>query len=361
MQTIRANRTFHSAACLAGIVALLITAIVGSRTTAARAEERTSGLAHACASSGAVNAARLPARVALDDCDLVGRTVVSGSVAVTVPAPGHGVGAAAIGENGESELYVTTSQSGVVSISDGDASEATASSAAALLGPGPPEPCDKYAITGCLPPCDANSAANFPSKPRVKQGQPWKFKISSTPTASLTTAEALTEIKAGTKNVINANNSCAMADNVDKTSVYKGTTTGGTGIHVQGGVNVCGTPNQKNVVDFGQLQLPVIGLACTVSQRIGNNPWFITEADIRFRAATLWTTTPDANDCPADTYDLRGVVTHERGHTFGLAHASTLNAPAQSQLTMYPSLYQCSSYARTFGKGDVRALNTLYN
>ena len=56
-------------------------------------------------------------------------------------------------------------------------------------------------------------------------------------------------------------------------------------------------------------------------------------------------------------YDLQGVLTHEGGHAFGLAHVSESSHPA---LTLSGAIGACDSSARTLGLGDVRALRQLY-
>lgn len=315
-----------------------------------------------CATHGALSAAALPARVSADRCDLIGRRVTHGSLSLRVPPPGLGVAAAAIGPGGESELAVTTLSDGTVRIDRSGSSEAVT-----VFGTGEPEPCDSPSADGCLDPCtDTNHHVSLPKR-KVREKQPWYFKQTTTP-ASLTQQDALAQIKLGTQNIVKVNNDCARSDFISRTAAYKGTTTTGTGITIKhpssGPRNSC-SQDGKNVVDFGKLVPlspgadPPAGLACT--SYTSTPPRFIVEADIRLNKDTAWTITPDDPEC-FNLINLQGVVTHERGHAFGLSHTDVDSTTPYSHLpqTMFPASYPCSSYNNTLGLGDIQALNELY-
>ena len=55
-------------------------------------------------------------------------------------------------------------------------------------------------------------------------------------------------------------------------------------------------------------------------------------------------------------YDLEGVATHERGHTFGLGDLNTNDHP---NLTMRGIMATCRLEMRSLGKGDIKGLNDL--
>jgi hypothetical protein len=221
-----------------------------------------------------------------------------------------------------------------------------------------PAPCDEQAIAGCLDPCQDNNFNLNGVQAKVKRKQPWFFKASTTP-AGMTTAQALADLKAGTKNVVNTTNDCGLSDVVPKTAPYKGTTTKGTGISVVGGTEFCGNKNGTNSVDYGPLGTNTLGLACSQYTSFSGpaGPWFIVEADIRLKKSAPWSLAPDDSGC-AGQYDMQGVMTHERAHAFGLSH--TAGTAAHVPQTMFPSSYPCNSYARTLGKGDRAGLNNLY-
>ena len=318
------------------------------------ASARGAGRAECPDPKGTIRAVALSAPVDGTKCGLVGRTVVKGALALEVPPPGRAVSAAGLGVEGETELTISTSLEGIVSIDDSSGSETASFSGAANSA----APCDEFGIAGCLDPCvDTNFHAND-RVARVKTAQPWFFRAGSTPTggtSTLTVEKAVTHIKAGTQAIVNGKNDCGLTDPVAQTSPYKGKTQRSTGITLPGGSIACGFDG-RNVVEFGVLPPGYLGLACSYASTVGG-PWYIIEADIRLQKGAPWTTTPDANDC-FNRYDLQGVVTHERGHAFGLSH--TDEEAAHIPQTMYPSSGPCSSYARTLGKGDHAGLSALY-
>ncbi|MDQ4145950.1 MAG: M10 family metallopeptidase domain-containing protein [Actinomycetota bacterium] len=308
-----------------------------------------------CGDSGVISADRLPATVAASTCDLVGRTIEAGSVRLRVPPPGNAVGAAAISESGEAELTITTLWNGDVVLGDGEAV------AAPMLAGAAEDPCDARGISGCLAPCEDENFHTYAAyaSPKVKERQPWFFKARSTP-SSLTRTQALTHIKLGTRNVVTGYNDCGLPDPVTQTAPYKGTTRTGTGITVVGTGDEktmrCGSSDAKNVVDFGPLLST--GLACwRAMARDINGPWFITEADIRLEKGAPWILNADDPTC-FNKVDLQGVMTHERGHAFGLDHSDSV--VAHTSQTMFPVIYPCSTYSRTLGRGDHMGLDSLY-
>ncbi len=351
MASPRATSMRRSAAVAGVLFALLSTLQV---LPAGAARERR-GL-DVCRGSGSIRAARLPSRVSHETCDLVGRDIRSGSLRVEVPSPGEGVAAAALRTDGERELTVVTELDGDVLIDDGSSAPATTSTTGATLTTAP-APCDERGIVGCLDPCQDDNFHVNGLNARVKEKQPWFFKASSTP-STMTRAQALTEIKAGTKNILNVKNDCSLGDVVSQTAPYKGVTAQGTGITVVGGAEDCASANGKSVVDFGALGAQTLGLACShYSARRLAGPWFIVESDIRLKKTTPWTLVPDDPACTGQ-YDLLGVMTHERGHAFGLGHAD--NAIEHVPQTMFPAVFDCNGYARTLGKGDRAGLAFLY-
>lgn len=306
------------------------------------------------APTGRIKAITLPASIDGAKCGLIGRTVVKGALALEVPPPGHAISAAGLGVEGETELAISTSRQGIVSIDDSTGSETSSFT----QGTNSAAPCDELGIAGCLDPCvDTNYHVNDRGS-RVKTSQPWFFKSASTPTggtSALTVDKALAHIKAGSQAIVKGSNDCGLTDPVAQTSPYMGRTKKSTGIKLLSSSISCAFDG-KNVVEFGALPPGYLGLACTRASTTGG-PWYIDEADIRLQKGATWTTSPDVTAC-FNRYDLQGVMAHERGHAFGLAH--TDGEVTHIPQTMYPSSGPCSSYARTLGSGDHAGLSALY-
>lgn len=108
-----------------------------------------------------------------------------------------------------------------------------------------------------------------------------------------------------------------------------------------------------NVVSFGRLPGHVVAVTCTYTDR--GDIW---QSDIMLSDQPgLFTLDPYDGHC-VDSYDLQAVLTHERGHSFGLAHVS--EGRGSDHLTMSSGLARCDASARTLGWGDVLGLAHIY-
>jgi len=86
----------------------------------------------------------------------------------------------------------------------------------------------------------------------------------------------------------------------------------------------------------------------------------VTESDLRFNSnqneAKFFATDSKPGNC-SNLFDLEGIATHERGHTFGLGD---INANDHPNLTMRGAAPACTLELRSLGKGDIQGLNALY-
>ena len=297
----------------------------------------------ACNSSSRLRATELPSRIPAGACRLTVRTVVDRGLGVVVPPPGHTVRAVAASASGHDEIAVATARNGTVRILA--AGPETRPSKAALAG----SPCDD-----CIPPCEDDAFTLFSGRPRVRTSQPWYFNASTRP-SYLPKRATRRAMKDGTGNITEARNNCDLEDPVGATARYKG----GTGKRADFSSGVCSDPDRQNTVDFGKVgSTGALAVTCfwTATDPVVEQS-FIVQADIRFKKSAPWTTRPGRNSC-SNSYDIEGVMTHERGHAFGLGHPSA--ARRHALLTMYPMAFPCSGNARTLGLGDVKGLRRLY-
>jgi hypothetical protein len=203
----------------------------------------------------------------------------------------------------------------------------------------PYEPCQ-----GCTPPCEDDSSALLGF--RVRGPLNWLFNKSTTP-SYLGVKQTSVAVRSGFSNNVGSKNDCKLLDQVGARASYRGA----TGRRATMCTRL--VADRKNVVDFGPLPSFVAGLSCTRYDILPGRD-VVTESDIRLAHPDVrWTLSPTSPNC-SGKLDLQSVITHEAGHTFGLAHSDGQN------LTMYPTASFCSPAARTLGLGDIRGLRRLY-
>ena len=251
-------------------------------------------------------------------------------VAVLVPPAGEGVHAEAVLADGRMvELHVKTAADGRV----------------ALVRHAVPveaiEPSDYTAMSACT-----EGAYNLLGY-RWSNTYHWYFNAGTTP-GELTIAEAEQAIREATSNITGGRNDCGLTDAISASHQYEGRTSTGTDINATGG---CNARDGKSVTGFGDLPSGTLALTCTWFDGSGRG----VESDARINKADYtWTTLAESPSC-SNRFGLEAVMTHERGHTFGLGHV----APG-SPLTMRPGIAPCDGSAATLGLGDVRGLRQKY-
>jgi hypothetical protein len=177
----------------------------------------------------------------------------------------------------------------------------------------------------------------------------WYFHAGSTP-GELTADAAESALKAATSNITNSSNSCGLADEVGASHEYLGRKSKSANINTSGN---CTSSDSVNMVSFGDLPQGVLATACV---------WFgggvAKESDVQLNKQDYtWTTSPGAASC-SHRWSVKAVMTHERGHTFGLDHVSEAT---HGNLTMSPSINgPCQDSESTLGEGDVQGLRALY-
>jgi hypothetical protein len=108
-----------------------------------------------------------------------------------------------------------------------------------------------------------------------------------------------------------------------------------------------------SVVSFGELPADVVAVTCTYRHR--GDIW---QSDVMLSDAPGAFTLDPGDGLCVDSYDLQAVMTHERGHSFGLGHVP--ESPGTDELTMSSFMGRCDTSARTLGVGDVLGLRRIY-
>jgi hypothetical protein len=226
------------------------------------------------------------------------------------------------------ELQVETAADGRVALIRHDAPEAAA------------EPLTHGAMGACSE--GAYNLLNY----RWSNTYRWYFNAGTTPN-ELTMAEAEDAIRAATSNITGGRNDCGLTDAIGASHQYQGRTDRSADIEATGG---CNARDGVSVTGFGDLPGGTLALTCTWSGTSG-----AVESDARINKVEFaWTTSAESASC-SGRYGLEAIMTHERGHTFGLGHVAS-----GSTLTMRPGFGPCDGSAATLGLGDVRGLRQKY-
>lgn len=182
----------------------------------------------------------------------------------------------------------------------------------------------------------------------------WRFNPAGTPGYLLDDDGSTTSVQAALQraqnNITSSANRCGRADKVGAKGALIGVTKGAPDVSAKGS---CTGGNGKSVIQFGSL--PSYSIAMTCVYGIGTNH-IAAEADIRINSVTArWATSKD--QCTGRELLLEAGITHEFGHAYGLAHASTYRNP---WLTMQPLIRACSQGPSSLGLGDMLGLEKKY-
>lgn len=306
--------TTTKVAAAAGAMTLLggLTVLTGTATAA-------SGEASWCRSGATVDIARLPVSFGTGVCSRADLTVRSGAAQVRLPARGQTVTASVLTTSGGAELTVARGRDGFVRINPG-APGGTGTTASA---------------------CSSNGHTILPYKWTHRYG--WTYNPRNMPGS--VAGRAGDAIRAATTNITAGHDGCGIPGNPRASHRYNGKTSAAPGITPSAG---CGSNDGRNVTGWKSLTASgVLAVTCTYysgSQAVASDAAINT----RFR----WSLSPSS--C-SGAYDLKGVMTHERGHTFGLGHTT-----ADQALTMYPSVRSCDFSKSSLGKGDLTGLFAIY-
>jgi hypothetical protein len=293
-----------------------------------------------------------------------GDVVSDGPVEVIVPGLGQGVWIHAFGPEGSADLGVETDLAGSVSVF-ALGPDLIAEPLGVHLAASSPE------LSAPLAACDDDAFRHHRWKVFGPSGWEWSFQSSSTP-SELTAAQAEEALIDATDNIVQANNDCSMNDNVSADHIYDGTTPAGDDMEVI--VNDQGVRKARcddledtdglSVSRFGNLPVKAegakknfYGFTCTWFTFEDAAPHRVSESDMRLNKEDFDWTVSISSGC-TDEFDVEAAATHERMHTFGVAHVSEAR---HGDLTASPTINgACQDDESTLGRGDVLGLNERY-
>lgn len=291
--------------------------------------------------NAAIPAKDLPAKIEPGTCDFQGRPIRDVAISAVVPPPGVTTHAEALFEEGSDELVITHLEDDTVLLSE--------------VGEG------AGSQSGGTGPVDCSDEAFNDQDVIMDAQESWSVDWSSKP-SYLTQAETEDALRRGGTNVTQANNNCGRADYISASLTYNSqNATWGPDISAQAECGAGGYDG-NSVVGFGDLPPHpdggyMLAVECTNDTwEVGYNS--IIESDIRINDTDVsWTTTGNSPSC-SGKWDLQAVMTHERGHTFGLGHVSE---NGHEWLTMSPYLEgKCQISERSLGLGDLYGFENKY-
>jgi hypothetical protein len=342
-------------------VAALVATTMTASPAAARPADGRGG--DRCVQSAPIPASAVTAASHLG-CSLVGRVVTDGRVSVMVPPPGMSVGGEGVGRHGDVRgLRVTNTGTTVRVVHEGHGSRGVGGGGWYLA------PLNTTSTTSTAPTTMTTTTTTPTVMMTQRAGDPAACKDRTFNlehhhwTRSLRYHVNLgrmpgrfhkktvaRQIKVANANMRKGRTSCGKPRITAPASHFLGRTSKKPNIdpNAPNGPK-CGNPNQLNIVGFGNLPGGLLGWTCYwfIGGRIVGTDMMIDNGP------NLSTKLPD--NC-SNMWDFEGTVTHEWGHSYGLAHTGS----GHSNLTMQHLLTPCSTYARTLGLGDWLGMKKMY-
>jgi hypothetical protein len=328
------------------VLILLLAAIslLAAGTTARTPAAQTSGETYEACRSGeeTISASALPETVSLERCPVGDRVIRDNGIGTILPAPGQSIYVDALTTTGSQELEVTRYADGTLELEHvGDETEA--SQREPQLGAAARSPAA----------CRDSHYNNLDRK--VYADLKWYFNPRTVP-SELSRKGAARATRRGNVNITEVQDSCGLPDRVKWRMLYQGSTRATAQLGKSGN---CNGNDRDTVVSFGTLPQSTLAATCTITTlETGPNNNRVKWSDIKLNKVHFnWTTRPQARSCK-NRFDVESTITHERGHTFGLAHVSESD---HRNLTMSDrSNGPCQSSERSLGRGDALGLNRKY-
>lgn len=318
----------------------------------------------------------LPAGSSVILCDVVGRVVTYDGTGVTVPPPGTAVSVDSITTDGASHGFtmqidaqgvvsydLTAAESVDSSVASSDAADSltptTTTGDVALEADGTDADAsdssegsevaevDVAAVPG------ACSDGTYATADRKEYGiYNWYIGDGGLP-AGMSHDDAISVFYDALDAIVRSYNNCGYVDQVDvHRANYLDKTSYEADINTS---SQCTARDGLSTWDGGDLKNGVVATTCSWTWPTPGVKNDLREADVRYNTHDYDFTNRVTSSC-SNKFDVRSVGTHEAGHIFGLKDVYG----AHGNLTMYGSSIECSTAARTLGKGDVLGLRSIY-
>lgn len=309
---------------VSGAVAALALASGSAALAAPATAAGSAGPAPWCTAGATVSVATAGSGFSAAQCGTDDLTIADGAAAVRLPARGETVSTDVLTTRGSALLTVARDRSGNVTINAPAAiqrvPQRTASAASACSSSG-------FALLGY----------------HIRGTYTWSYNPAGAP-RSVAAAAART-LSAATTDITSGRNDCGLRTKPRTSQRYAGSTGSAPGISAAA---QCAGNDGRSVSGWKSLSAQgVLAVTCTYF-----SSGVVLASDAAINTRFSWALS--ARSCH-NAYDLKGVMTHERGHTFGLGHST-----ADPGLTMYPSVRACDFSKSTLGKGDLAGLIRIY-
>lgn len=327
-------------------------------------------------SEGELTIGELPAGSSVILCDAVGRVVTYDGTGLTVPEPNTAVSVDALAADGTSHGFtLEVTSSGVVSydLTSASVDTSTAGSDVPDVLSNPVETTGDLSQESDSTDADASDASaeaeiadvdaaaapgacsdgTYATKDQKEYGTyNWYIGDGGLP-GGLSKNDALWSFYEALDNITESSNNCGYSDQVGahKANFLAYTTREGD----INSSNTCTGFDGLSTWDAGNLGNGTVAATCSRTWPTPGVKNDLREADVRFNTHDFDFTNKPAANC-SNKYDIRSVGTHEAGHIFGLKDIYG----AHNNLTMFGNSIECSTRARTLGKGDVLGLRSIY-
>jgi hypothetical protein len=321
------------------VLAVGVAATTGAATAASAAAKATPSF---CTHSGPIPASAISSPLDLRNCPIVGRLIVRSNgtnMGLHVPRPGLGVGAYALTKTGDYVL-TATNVNGRLTIST-SAPAARTPKAAILANP---------AAAAADPACNELAVA-YTGKLWNKTLN-WYYNQSTVSRAGLDGPTTRDDMRQANANITLGMNNCGYSETGFRAyGAYQGTTSLFANIN---SAAQCTSkfPDGQNTNSWGPFDSNHAGTLALTCWAWNTGSSYTTEADT-YLGSNRGLVTSFSPFCTS-SYDMETVMTHEWGHSYGLAHET-----AGPHEVMYPYVTPCA-LRRHLGHGDYAGMANLY-